>query len=148
MASEYTLGLVSKLGPSEISKVLTGLGFAVDAHSGQMIAPGVSVGAARESNLGRSIIKEAYQLEPTVYVRFRLDKFDRWDPGLQKTVVAAVELLRNAGGNGILLFNGETPVLMSKEGQVTLNNGHDFWEDPARLALVTVPYEMHRLASL
>jgi hypothetical protein len=90
----------------------------------------------------------AYRFDPTMYLKFRLDKFEARETSLQTTLKVTLALLRKIGADGILLFNGETPVLMSMNGTMTLNNAHDFWDQPDLLTLVTEPYQMHRIASL
>ena len=149
MALEYTLELATELSPEEVLRILSGLGFEFDTQAGlRAVSPGVTVSAASEDDLGRSIIKEAYRFDPTMYLKFRLDKFEARETGLQTTIKVTLALLRKIGADGILLFNGETPVLMSMNGAMTLNNAHDFWDQPDLLTLVTEPYQMHRIASL
>jgi hypothetical protein len=147
MALEYTLSLATEVTPEELARALAAEGFVVDGDSGWLVGSGVAIFVGKESDLGRSIIRDAYQFEPKVYVKFRLDKFDRWESGVEATIKTTLALLREAG-DGILLFNGETPILMSRAGRLTLNNGHDFWQDPARRSLVTEPCQMQHLVSL
>ena len=149
MALEYTLELATEQSPAETMKILSGLGFSSEEGDAMRLSSsGVTVTAAPEDNLGRSIIQEAYRFTPTMYLKFRLDKFEGWENGLQTTIKATLGLLQRIKADGVLLFNGETPVLLSKNGAVTLNNANDFWEQPDLLSLITVPYQMHHIASI
>lgn len=149
MALEYTLELVTKHSPDEVVGILSSLGLGFESGSGlQLTAPGVDVTAASQSDLGRGIINKAYGLNTGMYVKFRLDKFEMHDMGLSTTIKAALQLLRETGADGILLFNGETPVLRRIKNILTLNKAYDFWQQPGRLSLVTEPYEFDHIAPL
>jgi hypothetical protein len=149
MALEYTLELATKQSPDEVLNTLATLGLGFQKRPGlRSASTGVTVVAADETDLGREIIRDAYHFDPTMYLKFRLDKFEAWETGLRTTVKATLELLRKIGADGILLFNGETPVLMSLDGAVTLNNAHDFWEQSDLLSIVSGPYQVNRIAAL
>ena len=149
MALEYVLELATKHSPEDIMKTLSTLGFGFQNRPDlQAVATGVTVIASTETALGRELINEAYNLMPTMYLTFRLDKFQAWEAGLRTTIKATLELLQQIGADGILLFNGETPVLMSVSGTVTLNDANDFWERPDLLSLVNNPYQLSRIVSL
>jgi hypothetical protein len=149
MALEYVLELATKHSPEEVIKALSTLGFGFQNRPDlRAVATGVTVIASTETALGRELINETYNLNPTMYLKFRLDKFHGWEAGLRTTIKTTLGLLQQIGADGILLFNGETPVLMSVSGTVTLNDANDFWERSDLLSLVNSPYQLSRIASL
>src|SRR5690242_12025836 len=140
MALEYTLELATKHSPEEIVRILSNLEFGFQ-HRPELraVATGVTVIASNETALGREIISETYHLKPTMYLKFRIDKFHGWEDGLRTTIKTTLELLQQTRSDGILLFNGETPILMSVKGTLTINDANDFWERSDLLSLVNEP---------
>lgn len=148
MALEYKLDLATPLEPPQLVAKLMAPPFGFEMRYGRLIAPGVVVLAASETDLGRSLVRDAYHIEPTAYIKFRLDKFEEWEAGLHKTIRTSIDLMGIANCDGVLLFNGETVILMRIGGRLILNENHDFWSDASRLSDVIEPHSMQSIPSL
>jgi hypothetical protein len=149
MALEYTLELVTDLSPEEALGVLSTLGVGFETRLGRRLAStGVTVGAGVKSEVGRGIIRKAFGLDTSLYLSFGLDKTDR-EVGLKATLRATFEILRRLNADGILLFNGESPVLMRQKGALRLNDGAGFWDSSSELlSLPQEPYEISYIEPL
>lgn len=146
MALEYRLRIATDLTPSQALDVLSRL-HGLKADPGRLVGTGVVIYASMESELGQSILREAFNFSPTISLAFRVDKFENWEAGVSTTIRAALELLSQTQGDAVLLFNGEEVVFLRTKGEFILNNGWNFW-NPSRLALVALPYEMRNISSL
>ena len=126
MALEYDLRIASDFEPSQVLGLLSQVpGFKEDTF-GQLIAPGLIVSAIPEGDLGRSVIKDAFNFDPTVKLTFHVDKFENWEAGMNNTIRACVEILLKTQGNAVLLFNGEYTVLRRTGGRLILSDDSDF----------------------
>jgi hypothetical protein len=98
------------------------------------------------------IIREAYGFTSKADLVLRVDPsfFNKDDgyTGNYTLIRAAMALLRAAQGDMVLLFNWEKPMLMRRDGKLLLNNDGGWWDSPARLGLVDLPYVMEELPSL
>lgn len=103
--------------------------------------PGLTATASRLTQMDLSIAHEELEIEPTVNVLLRVDKFD--DPLETKTAVldATLRFLRQHTGDAALLFNGEVVILTRKQGRVTLNEDAGFWNYEELVKAIDFAYE-------
>ncbi|MFA6318188.1 MAG: hypothetical protein WC943_12300, partial [Elusimicrobiota bacterium] len=66
--------------------------------------------------------------------------------GIETAARLALDLCKKGAFDVLLLFNGETPVLIRRRGSLHLHK--PFWSALDRLALVDVPYKLEDLPGL
>jgi hypothetical protein len=88
------------------------------------------------------ITQHLYDFRPTVTVSLELARGD--DPGIEvglDNLRRSVNWLQNhVEGDAVFLANGDTPVLLRRDGITWLDTRRTFWREQD-LALLTFPYE-------
>jgi len=97
-------------------------------------------------DVSRMIFREDFSFDPRMGIAFRLDKFDL-EHAQRSLVRCACGVLVACPDDALLLWNGETPVLRRKAGDLALNEAFGLWEPerPYR-ELVTLPHRMEPMA--
>lgn len=146
MALEYMLRIATNLEPEKVLDFFASI-LELKKEPDYLSGSGLIIYASPESELGRSIINDEFHFTPTVRVTFRLDKFDDMEIGKIKFLRGTLELLRQAPGDAVLLFNNEDVILQRTGGRLILNDKSSFWT-PEHLSEVKLSYEMRSIASL
>lgn len=118
----------------------------VSPLEGEAQAEGVVISVFEATRPGTSVIQEAFDFSPTVTVYFTVDK-EQIDQGVLSIVQISNELLALDPSDSLLLFNGELPLLVRRDGRLILDNTTNFWQ-PDHLALVKLPYLFQHLPML
>ena len=132
MALEYDLYLdASSPLPEVLSLAASRRG--LKAKGDGFEGPGLSGRVFSVSKERRETIQEGLGLAPTVCVSFRvgLDPADadqeEGHRGMRGALEATLALLDILPGPAVLLFNGESPVLLRTRAALTLNKAKGFW---------------------
>lgn len=116
-------------------------------------APGLGIIACITFGSRRSDLQREYGIFAESFLGFRIDP-SACDPKLGYTgnyvlIQAAMAVLKASPADALLLFNGESPLLLlRRQGKLILNKENDWWDNAAKLRLVDLPYEMASLPSL
>jgi hypothetical protein len=102
-----------------------------------------------EDELGRELISERYGFIPTIHARIRMDPF-KVELGVQKLVDVVGTLLTALPGNLVVLENDELPLLLRKEGSITIDQRDPYWESRFTSALASrnITFALGRLPPL
>jgi hypothetical protein len=146
MALEYTLEIAGQTQISELAKRLCSVPEYQQAAEG-VIAPGLQVHIGRPNSLEIEMIEEEFRFTPTASVMFRRDK--EFEPVAARTSLlrGCVALLEGSTDDAVLLFNGETVILLRRNGRLVLNPVEGFWTDEA-LAVIPTPIEFESIQSI
>jgi len=120
------IAAMTECGLTEVERRLVKLGRwpgAVEEDTGELIAfdaYGLDCSVFPESRLGRSIMRDAFGVDPKLQILFRLDAVEGLDTGMSKMTRVCVVILKGTSGDCVLLANGDTPILLRKGGRVVL----------------------------
>jgi hypothetical protein len=137
MALEYSLRLAADCDPGLVAG-LVAASRSVRGHRGTLQAPGVvEIRVVPESGHTHDTLRRSLGLTPTVLVFFRLDKFRGPSEGVTSVLQVCADVLHALPGDAVLLFNGETVVLLRQQGRLLLNRGWGGWSAvrPSELSL-------------
>lgn len=141
MAIEYELHL-SDPRPAEELLAAAGIGE----------VRGLSLTPGRPQASRAHVIREAYGFTSRTDLLLRLDlsAYDADDgyAGNFALVRVVMALLKAAQGDAVLLFNWEQPLLLRRDGRVTLNRDGAWCQSPSLRGLVDVPCFEDSLPSL
>jgi hypothetical protein len=93
------------------------------------------------SGIGLEIINEAYGISPTVDVSFTCSPSTLLPEAMDKMFEWLVKVLEMSEGNFLYQFYGENPILLRKDGVITLNSLFSWWRKE-RLVQFPFPYVM------
>lgn len=150
MALEYTLSLGTELSPGEVLARMFGEHAAVvssRANSPSTLELPEFLALAARLAQGDSVLKDALGIDPTVSVLFRLDKFGDLEKAKARVLAATLALAHAVRSDFVLLFNGETIILLRRGGVVVINERAGFWEGGLAAAL-DLPHSREALEPL
>lgn len=113
----------------------------------ETVGPGFLVSAGPVAPMSRALLEEAWGISPTVDIHFWLDAGDERHAALTAMLQSIVAVLRQDAGDAVLLFSGETPLLLRHEGKLLLDARSGIWTRE-RLSLVDLPYALRNLPTL
>jgi len=151
MALEYDLFLALRYKNERLLEPLLELpGFRGSGGQGQ--GPGLFFGVYNVSPDRRELLLDDYGIDSRIDVGFRVDLSayddERGYLGNRTVITAALAVLKAVPCNAILLYNGESPLMLRREGKLWLNRASGWWTSKERLDLVDLPYAMKDLPSL
>lgn len=113
-----------------------------------LVLPGLFSWINSQSDLGKSLIDETFQVASTVSITLRLDKFVKYDISMASllSVIDAFLLLRTF--DLVFLSNGEKPLFLRKSGKVVLNSSDAFWSAILKNRFPDIRFEESRLPIL
>jgi len=146
MAIEYTLEIA---GPAQCDTLATRLcsipGYRCTTEG--VISSGLHVYISQPGPLEVEMTKEEFGFTPTASVTFRRDK--EADPVMVRMSLlrGCMALLEENTEGAVLLFNGETVILLRRNGKLVLNPVDGFWTDEV-IVLISAPYEFEHIESI
>lgn len=147
MALEYDLYVGEDLDLAGVILRLPGFKAAGRAYAG----PGVTAWVGDDVEVRDEIIREELGIGVRRWLGFRVDlsAFDEGEGylGMKTIVTTSLRVLEQGSFDAVLLFNGESPVLLRRSGRLILNKSKGFWRPPM-LSLVKAPYAMEDLPTL
>lgn len=111
-------------------------------ENGKVTAAGMQITVRRATALRASLIRAEFGFLPQTEICFRLEKFENRQQAISDLITAVDALLRQTGGDALLLSIAGTLVLQRKAGELSLCPDGFFWS-PQRLAIIHRP---HRFA--
>ncbi|MEW6281276.1 MAG: SitI3 family protein [Candidatus Eremiobacterota bacterium] len=94
-------------------------------------APGVFVSVRPTSERWARVVEERYRVRPRVSLIFDVDKFELRDLGVQTMLSEVARVLRDQDGDAVMLFEGETALLVRRGGRLELSD-NPFWTPDLR----------------
>ena len=146
MGIEYTLSLHGDIEVASIIDHLTSSEEYED-HGTFLSKEGIKIFVQDAQGLSAQIIEDEFGFYPKIQITFMLNKFSDLAL-LQKRVITMVDsLLRKETGDTVLLFNGESVILLRIGSELRLNKNEKFWQDDI-LSLVNPPYKFETIESI
>lgn len=126
MASEYTITLGGEI---QLAEVLNWLSTVPEfkRDDNEVTAPDLQIFINESTGLAVQVIEDEFGFSPSVEVTFRVNKFG--DPvTIRKRFIQAVwSLLQHTHEDAVLLYNGQTVILLRIKEQLILNRVEGFW---------------------
>lgn len=131
MALEYTVTLGGEIQLSEVLEWLSSVP-EFKRDNNKVIAPDLQILIDKTVGLSSLVIKDEFKFAPSVSISFRLNKFG--DPvSMRKQVIHAVwRIFQHTIEDAVLLFNGQTVILLRIKEQLVLNRVEGFWIDEVK----------------
>lgn len=153
MALEYTLSIDSTLAPAEILKKMFTL---EEANKTGRIKTERGVSrfdideftalAIRESEAS-ALLRDELGILTYSSVLFRINKSEDLQAAKKQVLLAVLAMIRETPSDLALLFNGEIPILIRRNGVLTLNENAGFWED-GLAEIISLPYQYQAFSPL
>lgn len=146
MSMKYSL-LVAGLTPTAaVSKLLASVP-SFRREQGTIVAPGLLVDIVEPRPLAIEMVEDEFGFAPDVDIAFQRNCVD--DPVATRTclIQGCMALLDGHANDAVLLFNGETVVLLRRDGELVLNRIEGFWTETVQAA-VTVAYEFGAIPAI
>lgn len=154
MSLDYRLSIASGLDSQQaLTWVLRELGLTpattrtAEGHLEETRCPGFLASANSTTALEGMILKEGVDILPTVNIHFTIDKFSDRAQAVTSMLQGVLALLRQEPGDAVLLFLGETVLLLRRHGRLFLDTRTGIW-NPDRLELVRMPYTLEVLPTI
>lgn len=132
MAIEYALRLDSPRSPTELADLLVEylpLRPCPSKHSPVIAGVGLAVGAMAQCRTGCQPTRTTFGIGTRLDVWCRLDKFGRYEAGMDLLLEMCGVLLAESPGDLVLLWNDEQGELLRKAGIVTVDGGNHYWNE-------------------
>jgi hypothetical protein len=146
MALEYSLKIAGPTQCAALAERLCGVpGYRQVA--GGVIAPGLQVHIGQPGPLEIEMIEEEFGFTPTASVTFQRDKDAEPVAVRTRLLQGCIALLERGTDDTVLLFNGETVILLRRNGKFVLNPIEGFWTHET-LAVIPIPHEFETIRSI
>jgi len=96
-------------------------------------APGLRCAIHPESHLGRELMEEAFGLQSTCCITFRIEKFEGYDDGITNMICACISVIKKHARQCVLLENFDVPLLVRKSRNLTLQSTDPCWKDKLQI---------------
>ena len=146
MSMQYSLSVAGITPIAAVSKLLASAPSFRRAQ-GMIVAPGLLVEIIEPRPLAIETVKDEFGFAPDVDIVFRPNSVD--DPVATRAclIEGCMALLNGHAHDAVLLFNGETVVLLRRDGELVLNRIEGFWTETVQAA-VTVAYEFGAIPAI
>jgi hypothetical protein len=146
MALEYSMKIAGSTQCAALAERLCSLPEYRQVAEG-VIAPGLQVHIGRPGPLEIEMIEEEFGFTPTASVTFRRDKDAEPVAVRTRLLRGSLSLLEGGTNDTVLLFNGETVILLRRNGKLVLNPLEGFWTEEV-LAVIPTPHEFESIRSI
>lgn len=143
---QYSLS-VAGIAPTAAASKLLALAPSFRPGHGAIVAPGLLVEIVKPRPLAIKTVKDEFGFTPDVDIVFQPNSVE--DPAATRAclIEGCMALLAGHANDAVLLFNGETVVLLRRKGLLVLNRIEGFWTETVQAA-VTVAYEFGALPAI
>ncbi|MDC0712484.1 SitI3 family protein [Stigmatella sp. ncwal1] len=148
MSLDYGFNIKTALTPQQVLRIaLAELGLepetALDSPGvfKETAGPGFLASAGPVAPLSQTILQEDLGIAPSVNLHFWIDSGEERHAAITSMLQAGLAVLRQVPGDAVLLFIGETVLLLRRQGQLFLDERTGIWT-PERLKQVDMPYTM------
>ncbi|WNG25653.1 hypothetical protein F0U62_17750 [Cystobacter fuscus] len=148
MSIDFRFSIVSELDAQHVLKLaLAELGLTPETARTEegfieeTRGAGFFASANPTSEMERMILKEGLDIEPSLNVHFTLDKFSDMSQAVTSMLQGVLAVLRQVSGDAVLLFNGDTVVLLRRGGHLYLDSRTGIWKMD-RLKMVDMEYAL------
>lgn len=142
MSIFYTFYLDTELSPLEVLERMVDNEVAIRPGSmATAVYPFLAANSSVCNSILLEIINEAYGISPTVYVSFTCGPSALLPDAMDKMFEWLIRVLEMSEGNFLYQFYGEDPILLRKDGVITLNSLFGWWRE-AWLSRFPFPYVM------
>jgi len=125
------------ISPDHIRELLTSVFLPETCQDSDiLISDGVAISIFREDD-EESVFKNPY---PDICVSFRVDKFEKYERGINMMLKAVFRLVSHFKSDMILSSDDEEIIFQRTSGKSAFSNDFEFWTD-ARLPLFDFPYQ-------
>ncbi|GGY33286.1 SitI3 family protein [Pseudoduganella albidiflava] len=107
--------------------------------AGGIAAPDLQIDMSPPDEVEAGIIEEAFGFTPTASISFWVDKEAERVAMRTALLRGCMALLEITAGDAVLLFNGETVILLRRQDALLLNPLEKFWTDEV-LAVLPADY--------
>lgn len=146
MSLEYTLTIAEGLQRRRQAELLSrDSDYRLDGQ--RVIAPSLQIDLNEPGPLESMTISEEFGFKPKTSITFRLDKEAEPEAARARLIRGCFALLGHSNDDAVLLFNGETVILLRRHGRLVLATVEGFWTQEV-LAQVPVAYEFESVRSI
>lgn len=146
MSLEYTLAIAGVQQHSKLAGLLSRVSdYRLDSDG--VTALGLHIDLVEPGPLESQTVSEEFGFQPRVSITFRLDKEAEPVAIRTRLLRGCLALLADCTDDAVFLFNGETVILLRRNGRLVLNPVEGFWTKEA-IALVPTPYEFEFIRSI
>ena len=148
MSLDYNFSIATTFSPQQVLRIaLSELGMAPNTERSEegvfkeTAGPGFLVSAGPMGKQSRSMLEEMLHISPDVDLRFWIDALGDRYTAQTLMLRSILAVLGQIPGDAVLMFIGETVLLLRRGGRLYLDAGTGVWT-PERLELVKLPYEV------
>ena len=121
-----------------------------DANNYVMTSEGIVCTVMPQSELGRELISDVFEIGSSASVVCQIDKFEHYAAGMEHLLHLCVALLTKLSCDMVMLSNGERGLAFRRQGRVYVDCREKYWQAKWREALsgVGIPFVERDLPSL
>ncbi|ADO68468.1 SitI3 family protein [Stigmatella aurantiaca] len=154
MSLDYDFNIATALSPQQVLRIaLKEVGLEPETALvspgvfKETAGPGFLVSAGPVAPMSKAILEEELGISPAVNLHFWIDSGDERHAAIASMLQAGLAVLRQVPGDAVLLFIGETVLVLRQHGHLYLDSRTGIWT-PERLNRVDMPYTMRHFPVL